>query len=96
MAKRNRYRELEYNLTRVLLADAVVFALYLLFAGLGITAMKVLTAIVAILGSALCLAFLYINGELKKRRSLWMVTGFAAVLLCTLVSLILNYPSPAK
>lgn len=92
MAKRNRYRELEYNMTRVLIADAAVFVLYFLFAALGWTALKVITAIVAILVSLLCLGYLYMSNELRRRRSLWMVTGAAAVLLCTLVSLILNWP----
>lgn len=95
MAKRrNRFRDFENLMTKVLLADAAVFILYLICAGAGITALKVITAIIAILGSALCLAYLYLNGEIRKRRSLWMATGAGAVLLCTLVSLILNFPAP--
>lgn len=96
MAKRKRYKELEQLLTKVLIGDAVVFVLYLLFAGTGVTALKVITAIIAILASGLCLAFLYMTGEIKKRRSRWMVMGFGAIVACLLVSLILNYPSPAK
>ena len=38
--------------------------------------------------------FLFMTGELKKRRSLWMVVGFVGILVCLLVSLICNYPSP--
>ena len=94
MAKRNRYRELENNMTRVLIADAAVFALFFLFSALGWTALKVITAIVAILVSLLCLGYLYMTNELRRKRSLWMVTGAAAVLLCTLVSLILSWPGP--
>ena len=96
MAKRNRYKEMESLMTKVLIGDAAVFVLYLLFAGLGVTFLKVVTAIIAIAVSGLCLGFLYLNGELKKRRSRWMVAGAGAVLLCLLVSLVLNYPSPAK
>lgn len=95
MAKRNRYKQMEELLTKILLADAAVFALYLIFAGTGVTALKVITAIIAILVSGLSLAFLYMNGEIKKRRSRWMVVGFGAVLVCLLVSLVVNYPSPA-
>lgn len=95
MAKRNRYRELEYQLTRILLADVAVFVLYLLFAGLGVGFLKWALAIVAIVGSALFAGLLYLNGEWKKKRSLWMFMGFAAIALCTLVSMIANYPSPA-
>ena len=94
MARRNRYKEMEQMMTRILIADAVVFVLYMLFAGLGVVALKVITAIIAIIVSGLCLAFLYMNGEIKKRRSLWLVMGFGAVLVCLLFSLILNYPAP--
>ena len=94
MAKRSRYKQLEEMMTRILIADVVVFALFALFAGLGVVAMKVICAIVTIIVSGLCLAFLYMNGELRKRRSLWMVVGYAGILVCLLVSLICNYPSP--
>lgn len=93
MAKRrNRYREMEFQMTRILIADVAVFVLYLLFANAGWGFLKGLTAIVAILGSGLCGAFLYINGEWKKTRSLWMFMGFAGVLICTVVSLIFQVP----
>ena len=94
MAKRNRYRELETNMTRVLIADAAVFALFFLFSALGWTALKVITAIVSIRVSLLCLGSLYMTNELRRKRSLWMVTGAGAVLLCTIVSLILSWPGP--
>lgn len=94
MAKRRRYKELETLLTRILLADVAVFVLYLIFAGLGVTAMKVITAIIAIIASGLCLALLYTTGEMKKRRSRWLVCGFAAVVICLLVSLVAKYPAP--
>ena len=95
MARRNRYREMEYQLTRILIADAAVFVLYLLFAGLGVGFLKWLFAIVAIAASGLFAALLYLNGEWKKKRSLWMFMGYASIALCTLVSLIANFPSPA-
>ena len=53
MAKRNRYREMESLMTKVIVGDALVFVLYLLFAGLGLTVVKVAAAIIAILGSLL-------------------------------------------
>ena len=95
MAKRNRYREMESLMTKVIVGDALVFVLYLLFAGLGLTVVKVATAIIAILGSLLGLGWLVITGEFSRRRSLWMVTGFIAIVLCVLVSLLLGYPGPA-
>ena len=95
MAKRNRYKQLEQLLTRVLIADTAVFILYLIFAGFGISAMKIVTVIIALLLSGLCLVYLYMMGEFKKARSRWLVMGFGAIILCTLVSVVLNYPSPA-
>ena len=95
MAKRNRYREMESLMTKVIVGDALVFVLYLLFVGLGLTVVKVAAAIIAILGSLLGLGWLVITGEFSRRRSLWMVTGFIAIVLCVLVSLLLGYPGPA-
>ena len=94
MAKRNRYRELEKKVTLMIAADAAVFVLYLLVAGAGIVALKVITSIVAIIGSLLGLGFLFMAGELLKKRSLWMTVAFASVLLCTIVSLVCNFPAP--
>lgn len=95
MAKRSRYREMESLMTKIILGEALVFVLYLVCAGLGWTVLKVISAIIAILGSLLCLGWLIITGEFPRRRSLWMVTGFIAIVLCVLVSLLLGYPGPA-
>ena len=95
MAKRMRYKTIEKYLTYTLIADTTIFALFLLFAGLGLVALKVITAILVIGASGLSLAYLYMIGETKKRRSRWIVLGFACLLLCLFVSLILNYPAPA-
>ena len=95
MARRMRYKQIDQLLTRVLIADTAIFLLYLIFAALGVSVLKVLLAIIAILLSGLSLAYLYKLGEFKKARSRWLVMGFCSIILCTLVSLILNYPSPA-
>ena len=92
MAKRNRYRELEKKVTLMIAADAAVFVLYLLVAGAGVVALKVITSIVAIIGSLLGLGFVFMAGELLKKRSLWMTVGFGAIALCTLVSLLCKVP----
>ena len=94
MSSRKRYRELEQMMARILMADVAVFALFVLFSGMGIVALKVICAIVTIIVSGMCLAFLYMTGELKKRRSLWLVVGYTGVLACLLVSLLCNFPSP--
>ena len=94
MARRNRFSELESKMTRILLVNTVVFVLFLIFSAFGIIPMKVISAIVSILVSLLCLGYLFMSGEMRKRRSLWMVTAGAGLFLCTLVSLICNFPSP--
>ena len=94
MAKRNRYREMESLMTKVILADLLVFVLYLVCAGNGMTVLKVITGIITIFGSLLCLGFLYMTGEFPRRRSLWMITAFACIALCVLLSLLLNFPCP--
>ena len=97
MAKRsrNRYREMESLMTKIILGDALVFVLYLLCAGFGWSILKAITAIIAIFGSLLCVGWLYWTGECSRRRSLWMVTAFICIIICVAVSLLLNYPCPA-
>ena len=92
---RNRYREMEKNMTRIILADALVFVLYLICAGFGWAVLKVITAIIAIFGSLLCVGWMYLTGEFARRRSLWMTTAFICIVICVVVSLILGYPAPA-
>ncbi|MGM9628194.1 MAG: hypothetical protein ACI3V4_08910 [Faecousia sp.] len=95
MAKRNRYREMESLMTKIILADTLVFILYLVCAGFGWSVLKVVTAIIAIFGSLLCVGWLYLTGEFTRRRSLWMVTTFIAIVICVVVSLLLGYPGPS-
>ena len=95
MAKRMRYKTIEKYLTITLLAETAVFALFLLFSGMGIVALKLITAVLVIGASGLSLVYLYMIGETKKRRSRWLVLGFACLLLVLFVSLILRYPAPA-
>lgn len=92
----SRYKQMEQYMTYALIADAGIFILYLIFAGFGILWLKVITAILCVLISAACLAFLYISKELLRQRSLWMSAAAAAVLVCLLFSLILRFPSPNK
>ena len=96
MAIRKRYKDIERFLTMVLLGDTAVFVLYMIFAGVGLGVLKIITPILCVVASVACLALLYMTGEMKKARSRWLVLGFACILICLLVSLILNYPSPAQ
>ena len=90
----NRYKQLERSMTYALLADLVLFLLYLLFSGMGVVWLKVILAIFCGLLSLAIIVYLYLSQELLRPRSLWMTAGGAAILLCLIVSLLLNYPAP--
>ncbi len=92
--KSSRYRELERFLTVVLYIDLVFFLTYLLMAGLGIAALKILCAVVAILISAYSLWTLYCSRELTRSRSLWLTCAFSSITLCIIVSLLCGFPAP--
>ena len=95
MAERKiSYKQLEFFLTIAVIANAVLFFIYMICAGLGVTWAKVFLAILCLLLSVGTLAVLYIKKELLRPRSLWMTLAAGAVLLLLLFSLILNFPSP--
>ena len=95
MDNKKRYSQMEKTVTLVLLSSLVLFIVYLFSSGSGIIWLKVLSAIFTILSAGLCLAYLYFSAEWLKQRSLWMTSGSIALIICTLFSLILNFPSPA-
>lgn len=90
----SRYKQMEQYMCCALLADLLIFFFFLVAAGNGIIWLKVILAILTILLSGLCLAFLYMSKELLNQRSLWMSVSAGAILICLLFSLILNFPSP--
>ena len=94
--RRNRYKDFDRLMTIVLIGDGVLFLAFLFFSGFGVAWGKWLTALACLAISGLSFAYLYMSKEWLKRRSLWMTVASAAVVLCTLVSLICNYPSPNK
>lgn len=93
--QQNRYKTMERTMCLALAADLILFIAYLIAAGNGILWMKVIFSILTIILAVLCLAFLYLTGELRKQRSLWMGTAAAAIVICLLFSLILRFPSPS-
>jgi len=94
--RRNRYKDFDRLMTIVLIGDGVLFLAFLIFSGLGVTWGKWLSALICLGISGASLAYLYLSKEWLKRRSFWMTVASGAVVLCTLVSLICNYPSPNK
>lgn len=89
-----RYREFEQVLTVFLLIDLVLFIGYLVFAGMGLVAAKIIFCILTMLGAGYCLWILWNIKEIFRQRSLWFTCAFGSIILCTLVSLIANYPAP--
>ena len=94
MAKRSRYRHMEIIMTRVVLGLAFAFILFMLFSWRGFTVMKYIAGSIAAIGSALSLAWLYITGEFKHRRSLWMITAFFGFIIVVLFSIVFRWPCP--
>ena len=93
---RNRYREMESLMMKILIGDGLIFFLYM-FAASRVGAwsvIKVICAVLTILISVLCLVWLYLTREFTRRRSLWMVSACVSILACLLVSLCLGFPCP--
>ena len=94
--KPNRYKVMERYMTYALCLDAVLFVLYMIVAGNGIIWLKVILTLACLAISGALLWFLYATKELLRQRSLWITTGAAAIAICLLFSLLLNFPSPNK
>lgn len=95
MARRkSRFKKMEFYITIALCADATIFLAYLIFAGMGLIALKIIAAILCIAISGAALYQLFVSHELLRRRSLWMSLAAACIILCVLVSLLLKFPSP--
>ena len=92
--KNGHYKDLEIFLTVLLLLELGFFILYLVVAGSGVIAIKVICAIIIFLVSAFSLWILYKNNELLRQRSLWLTCGFCGFVICTLVSLLAGFPAP--
>lgn len=93
--RRNRYREMESMMTKVLIGDGLIFCLYMFAASReSWGTLKIVAAVLTILITVLALGWLFLTKELGKRRSLWMVTACISILTCLFVSLCLNYPCP--
>ena len=93
--KKRSFVVMEKYITIAIMAGCAFFLLFLTASGYGILWLKIICAIFSILIPLLCFLYLLLIKELHKRRSQWMIAASAALILCTLFSLILSYPSPA-
>lgn len=90
----NRYKLMVRYMGYALTAAFLSFLTLMMCSGLDIPWLKAIAAIVSILLSLLCLIYLYLTQELFRKRSLWLSACAAAILGCTVISLILSFPSP--
>ena len=91
---KSRFKKMEFYITIALCVDAAIFLAYLIFAGMGLLALKIIAAVLCIALSGAALYQLFVSHELLRRRSLWMSLAAACIILCILISLLLNFPSP--
>lgn len=94
-SKRTRYKKLEALITAALCIDIVIFVAFLVFSGMGLTGLKVVTAILCFAVSGAVLYILYMTRELLRKRSIWMTLAALCTIICVLASLILRFPAPA-
>ena len=92
--RRSRYKQMELSTSLVMIANLLLFVLFLIASANGILWLKITLFILTLIMSLLCLLSLYYAGELTKPRSLWITTVFISVAVCVTLSFILNYPSP--
>ena len=96
MDRKNRsFARMEAAMTFVIIAVAIFFVIFLFSSGYGVAWLKIICAIFSILIPILCLGYLYLTGEWRKLRSRWLMAACLALLVCTVFSLILQFPSPA-
>lgn len=92
--KQGHFRQLESLLTMILYLNIALFIGYLVTAGLGLLVAKIILAVLTILLSLFCHWMLFCAKELFRPRGLWMTCAFFSLILCTVVSLIFNFPAP--
>lgn len=92
--KDRSFSKLEAYITKALLINLLLFILFLISSGIGVIWLKVICAIFSVLIPAMCILYLICVKEWRKRRAQWMVSASLSLLICTILSLILQYPSP--
>ena len=92
---RSRFKQMEIYITEALMVALSLFIIFLFVAGAGIIWLKVILCILIFAITVAVIGFLFLCGEILRKRSRWMSVSAASLFICTLASLLLNYPSPA-
>ena len=93
--RRKSFKSIEKDLSKIILADLVLFLLMLGISVLGIGWFKIVCGVIAMVISAGGVLFLVLINEHTRQRSRWMLFAFSAIFLCTLVALLTGSPAPA-
>lgn len=92
--KQGHFRQLESILTMILYVNIAIFIGYLVTAALGIVVAKIILAVLTILLSLFCEWMLFCAKEMFRPRGFWMTCAFFSLILCTVISLVFNFPAP--
>ena len=92
--RRAQFKKMEFYITIAICVDVAIFVAYLCLAGMGIAALKIISAIACIGISGVILYQLFMSRELLRKRSIWMTLAASCIILCVLLSLVLKFPSP--
>lgn len=93
--QKRAFLRMERYATFAIMTAAFFFLIFLIASGCGVTWLKVICAVFSIMIPLLCAVYLYLVKEWHRRRSQWMVAASLALLICTVLSLLLHFPSPA-
>ncbi len=90
--KKDSFQQLEHTLTVFVLLDLALFIFYLVSAGANWTVLKYLSAALSILVAGFGFWVLINTKQLKNHHCRWIPYSFGAIVLCTVVSLICQFP----
>ena len=92
--QRKAFLRFERTMTRAILGTLVLFLLMLLSAAAGIGWLKWILGILVFVLCGAGTALLVLKQEHRRPRSFWMLASFIGLFACTLVSLIVGFPTP--
>ena len=90
----SQYQRLTRFFKYLLSADLLAFLTLMTASAFRVSEVKFLGALLTLILSGFVLVILYRTNELLRNRSLWISISACALIICTLVSLVLRYPSP--
>ncbi len=90
--KNDGYRALEQVLTVFVILDFLLFLGYLISGIASALILKYILAVLSIVGGAFGIYMLINTKEIRHHRSRWILYCFICIPLCTIVSLLCQFP----